>query len=223
MQITVKEVKFLKKGSNKNGPWELRKVIGEEGKEYTTFNTRVGRLMPGTVIDLDKVIIEDEDKRSFKEFAIVSEPAVPVAKGSDMSKEEWAEKDRITRQSMEARVAVSTIPALATARDKARAEDQAIINKALKWCEAKIDANMNGGIPNKTATKQEANPITDPSFGRQFENVGQFLKACSNAGVTRTEVLKHLKVAEEDVPKLNVEESWDIIYNDLIKPKKANE
>jgi len=226
MQITVKEAKFFKEGESKKGKWKLYKVIADDGTEYTTFDGKASHLTPGTIIDTGPITL-DGDNRSLKKVTIVSEPA-GVKPNGDMSKEDWTEKNRIERESIEAQTAFKGIIELAN--NKVISLDNMYLGKALEWARAKIDANM--GIPKQYVyqlgetgasgrdTAPSKSERAEPTENLRFANVGEFLAACNNAGVPRNKVMEKLGVDEKSLPRINIAESWDIIYEEIIKPSK---
>ena len=114
MQITVKTTKKLTEGTNKYGAWVLYKIEAADGKIYTTLADGADKLTPGTVFEPAEVMLGEEkdgvQEFKFKKFTLVTsgEPASgskPNGK-PDMSKGDWAEKDRTQRQSIERQVSV---------------------------------------------------------------------------------------------------------------------
>lgn len=220
MQITVKEAKFLKEGESKKGKWKLYKVIADDGTEYTTFDGKASHLTPGTIIDTGPVTL-DGDNRSFKEVTVISEP-VGVKPNGDMSKEDWEKKQRIERASFEAQTAYIHLPIyLQMDYSELSERGKDLWKAATQWCEAKLDANMGQTSSKAPATPDKTPKSTEtPAEGFTFKNVGEFLSACNNAGVPRNKVMEKLGVDEKSLPRLNIAESWDIIYEELIKPSK---
>ncbi len=141
MQITVKSIKVLKIGTNAKGDWELIGVTAEDGKSYTTFHKGVKNLASGTVVRLDEVTIKD-DKTSFKEYVVVSEPTAsspaPGQPSNSMTPQDWAEKDRLERRSREANTcfmgltAMTCVPGLMLQPDIALKYNEAL-GLAMDW------------------------------------------------------------------------------------------
>ena len=219
MQITVKEAKFLKEGESKKGKWKLYKVIGDDGTEYTTFDAKAGHLTPGTIIESGPITL-DGDNRSLKEVTVISEgPASSPKPNGDMSKEDWETKQRVERASFEAQTAYNGIIKLL--ESKVMELSHATAKKALDWAETKLDSESPPRTATKkTETKQAEQPTETPAEGLTFKNVGEFLAACNNAGVPRNKVMEKLGVDEKSLPRINITESWDIIYEEIIKPSK---
>lgn len=138
MQLTVKETKVLKTGTNKSGEWELIKVTSEDNTEYTTFDKKAKNLT-GAVIDIEPII--KEGKLSFKDFKVIveasKESSIPHGNGDQMSKGEWADKDRRHRESIEAQVAYKGIIELMVGKVASK-EDETM---ALTWARARLGNN----------------------------------------------------------------------------------
>ena len=215
MQITVKEAKLLKSGSNNKGEWKLFKVVASDGVEYTTFDTKAGHLAQGAVIEIGDITLKDGDKRSFKELTIISEGATkPAPNGSALTNEQWAEKQRIERDSIEAQVAVKSILSLPIGSEGN--EDIArVYNKALKWCESRIDKALetktqdHQRVKSSPLVKPEATETIDPTT---FKNVGELLVACSKKGVSRQQFMEKVGCTEKDFPKINLVEAWEQVF-----------
>ena len=133
MQITVKDSKVVKTGTNKSGEWELIRVISEDNTEYTTFDKKVKSLPNGSVIEFEPII--KEGKLSFKDFKVISE-APAKSNGDQMSKEDWADKQRVERTSIENQVRAKLIVEL---RITGAIDDKSkLYQKCLEWLD-KLD------------------------------------------------------------------------------------
>jgi len=118
MQVTVKETKVVKTGKGEYGEWKLVGVTTDDGK-YTTFAKDAEKLIPGSVIEITD-LNENEKGKSFKKYALISEPtkeeAIALAKEDKMTVDMWADKDRITRASIEGQVAMKCYTDLVVAK-----------------------------------------------------------------------------------------------------------
>jgi len=212
MQITVKEAKLLKSGSNNKGEWKLFKVVASDGVEYTTFDTKAGHLAQGAVIEIGDITLKDGDKRSFKELTIISEGATkPAPNGSALTNEQWAEKQRIERDSIEAQVAVKSILSLPIGSEGN--EDIArVYNKALKWCESRIDEALETKTQGHRRVK--SSPLVKPEDKdpTTFKNVGELLSECAKRGVSRQHFMDKMECTEKDLPKINLVEAWEQVF-----------
>ena len=149
MQITVKEAKVVKTGTNKSGDWELIRVASEDNTEYTTFDKKAKHLTKGSVIDFEPII--KEGKCSFKEFEVISEAPsnVPLPQ---MSKEDWSDKQRVERASIESQVAYKGLIELMIAKVAPTSVGQA----AISWALSKL-----GKVPPVSTTAPESDKQPD--------------------------------------------------------------
>lgn len=205
MQITVKSTKALKSGTNKNGEWELIGVTSEDGTNYTTFHKGAKNLSPGAVIEFEPEI--KEGKVSFKEYKVISEgtPA-PVNGKPDMTKEDWAEKDRADRWSKECNTCFMGIMDLAKVGSNFTEEQwiklKPVYDAALDWADRHFKATtvkVSGSAGTATARKPE-DKTNDP-HALIFQNAGEFYSAC----------LKYYKLNKTQVDK-------EIVGYDLSQP-----
>ena len=193
MQITVKSAKVLKRGENDYGSWTLVKVVTDKDVEYTTLAKEAEGISAGMVLNIDKLSIDEKDgkeKRSFKEFEIVSTSAAPAPPPNgklDMSKDDWAEKDRVTRKSIEDQTRAKIIAELVTA-DKA---DEQLTGKLLDYLYQLGGTSKPAPQPTGQPTEgsKEQKPPVLSTEGKHFENVGQLFTAAKDVGVSRQEVL----------------------------------
>jgi hypothetical protein len=138
MQVTVKSTKVLKTGEGDWGEWKLVKVVTESG-DYTTFASGAEELSPGTVLDITD-LNEDKGGKSFKKYTVISE-----GQGSSMSKDEWAEKDRIKNSSIEIQNAYTGVPALVELLKKY--PDDLLANAAYNYAMSKLGNWPSQGVP----------------------------------------------------------------------------
>lgn len=156
MQITVREAKVVSTGTGAKGEWELIRVTSEDNTEYTTFDKAAKHLTVGSVIEFEPLI--KAGKVSFKGFKVISEGQVsssPEAKPGGMSKEDWADKQRVERTSIENQVRAKLIVELRVAGiidDK-----NALYQKCLIW----LDKLGDGNPPSlKEQPKQDKPKVT---------------------------------------------------------------
>jgi len=239
VQITVKSSKIAKSGENKNGKWSLIVVVDETtGIEYTTFDTKANA-GPGAILDIGEPDVKD-GKFSFKKCEVVSLPQPTASSNgespgarSSMSPEDWERKDRLERFSIEAQscfrsvaIMVSTILPLP---DREIPEPLLITYKeGLEWARAHFKLTSQSRASeakpvSKPAEAKKSDPDTSKSVGAQeqgFKNVGEFLTACQAKGVERSKVLELCQIGEKDLPKLNIEDAWNIVQEHIAKENK---
>lgn len=210
MKITVADLK-TKTGEGKKGPWTLVIIKGEDGAEFTSFDKSLSDLTIGSVIEFEpEISVQDgKTKLNIKEWKLISKaerPVLEVKTGDQMSKEEWAERNKIERASIEAQTAVKALLSMPGLGVTIPMEMPAVVN-ALDWCIAKIVATM----PAKPApeTKQPVKPVikTPPPTTQQSSETLQ-----SKSDTVKTETGS--KTQEQSTPRVDkawVKETLDII------------
>ncbi len=193
MEITVKSVKVLKTGENKNGSWSLIGVTSDDGTNYATFHKSAANLNPGAVIEIGQPDIK-EGKCSFKEYTVISEGTAAKPNGKpDMSKDDWAEKDRLERWSRECNTCFMGIPELLKLETVKGDKASLVYNAALDWALKHFN-----GTPAPVTKKEKPKTTADEDFekltsGSEFKNVGEFLTRISKEiGITSTAICEKL-------------------------------
>ncbi len=127
----------------------------------------------------------------------------------DMSKKDWADKDRITRESIETQTAYNGIIALASSSDTglARAHDTGCLRVALDWAMAHF-TTVTDAQTNETAEKvDDVREVSDPPV---FKNQTEFYNACFETyGLKRAQVDKEITYPLKT--KADVKKAWDQI------------
>jgi len=187
MNVTVKSIKSLMKGTNKYGPWELWKITTTQDVEWTTLAKEAGNITAGMVIKLDELSIDEKDgkeQRSFKKFEIVEQAITPSStpgqppKSDNMSKEEWREKDRAEAFSIESQVAFKGIIELAQNDhfyDLNGSDD--ILAMAIDWATARLKTGKTHPAKTQKPTPEPAKsePPKEESSSSLFKNIGGWL------------------------------------------------
>ncbi len=195
MNITVKSSKVAKTGKNEKGEWSLIVVTADDrGIEYTTFDKKA-HIGPGAVLDIGEPDVKD-GKFSFKKCTVVSEGAGPKtspANGkSEMSPDQWAERDRLEQLSREANACYMGLPALIQATTPDKGLQFEAKNAALKWA-----LDHFNGKPVASITKTSEAPKTDKDWdglGKPtFKDLGDFLTKTTKAlDITTDEICVRL-------------------------------
>jgi len=221
MQITVKESKVAKTGSNSKGEWQLIVVKDSNtGIDYTTFDKKA-LTGPGSVLEIGKPDVKD-GKFSFKKCEIISSAPASVTNSRETSPEEWREKQRIERASFEAQTAFKGIIDLAVAwigqgKDpRAMDEVKEPLALAMGWADKRLAITVKEAL--KIAPhldKEKPAPATEKIeelFPEEFKNVGEFLswavkkyKANSSDIMAALEVNKPADVNNFEVAKGKLE------------------
>ncbi|KKN71453.1 hypothetical protein LCGC14_0420320 [marine sediment metagenome] len=167
MEITIRSSKILKQGERKDGtPYTWLAVIAEgTGVEYTTFDKKANA-GAGAVLDIGEPIIK-EGKHSFKECKVISEAPVSTGNGGNgnqMSKEEWADKDRLQLD------AKFRNTALMTAGEKCEPGMQTVETADLyyRWLIGNLDVKnisiLKQTMKPSVKTEETKTTVTEPIF-----------------------------------------------------------
>ncbi|MDD5338446.1 MAG: hypothetical protein PHG35_03420 [Dehalococcoidales bacterium] len=222
MEIKVKSTHVIKDGNRKDGtPYKWVSVMAddgsEKGTEYTTFDSSVLKLGPGSVIEINPDT--KEGKLSFKKVVkVVSEipvqqapaPAASVVTPkNDMSKEDWAERDRIERASIEVQVAYKGVVDLIKEPNAWKVRGfESLVRKSFDWALEKL-----GGAVASTPASEPAKPKSnaDADFdklqsGSQKQpqkpfTLGAVLTWCQSHGkeYTRDWFFKNISLREDQL------------------------
>lgn len=217
MQITVKEAKVVKTGTNKSGEWELIRVTSEDNTEYTTFDKKA-KTLTGATIEFEPII--KEGKLSFKEFKLISEGQVsllPAAKAEGMTPEAWAEKDRLERFSIESQVAFKGIIELAKQPIADDTQTLEVYRAALDWAMAHFKpVQTTTKAPEKL--KAQAKVISEEvEFDSSpIENLGALWTRCKNYDISKAEGLELLELTDQS-QIVDLDEAWKTIFNRKFK------
>ena len=205
MQITVKEVKVVAHGKNNRGDWELIRVTAEDGSEHTTFDKKAKHITTGSVIEIEPEV--SDGKSNFKEFTIISEaPATTGDNGSDMSKDDWTEKNRIERESIEAQSAYKGVPELVETLGKYPENELAL--EAKRWAMSKLNGTQIDG------TTEVKVIVGKKDIKQALDNMGVKTEEIPKA--TRDELNELTKAQEmygfsdDDVTTLVKERQWKL-------------
>ena len=233
MQITVKEIKSLKKGSNNYGDWELFAIVSTEGKRYTTLAKGAEVLQAGSVIEPDAIILgedkEGKEALSFKKFTLISgekqastPSAVPIqpAKSNDMSKEEWREKDRAEQWSRECNTCFMGIMELAGKGLGGAYSEKfgRVFDTALDWAMAHFQPTTNTAPDATTAKSDSDKPETDTLV---FANLGEFFTAClNNLKISRKDVLVKIPDLKPNATPEQLGEAYSTLAEGIVSNEK---
>ncbi len=241
--ITVKDIRvktgITKSGQNEGKPWELVIIIGQDGSEFTTFDTAVKDVGIGGVLEAEVEV--KNGKTNIKSFRILTKgtASAPVAAGPapqangfpDMSKEDWAEKQRIERASFEAQTAFKGLMEVAGQIISGGGDPvqtaSPLFNEnytlAMAWAKGKI---LNNGIPGPDlaslpvprpdSVPPTARPLTPEEEAKllfpDFKDIGQLFTACLKINVSRVEALKRIGAKEGDnLANINLADAWSVI------------
>jgi len=119
-KVTIAEVKSKSGEGGKSGHWTLVIVVGDDGAEFSSFDTALEKLTPGSVIGIEPevVIIQGKTKINIKEWKLISEapaggPAPGVANnkggGYRRSLEDDLALEAVKRRSIEGQTAIAEV------------------------------------------------------------------------------------------------------------------
>ena len=204
-QVKVKDIKSktgeVKTGARAGQPYELVIIIGEDGSEFTTFDTAIKEVGIGGTLELDAVI--KNNKTNITKFTIIEKGSAAPAPGPktngkpDMSKDDWAEKDRLERWSRECNTCFMGIPDLLKVEPTERIRESEVYNAALDWAMAHFN-----GQPAPKAKTEKPKTTADKDFPElfpetTFKNVGEFLtRVTKELGITSTAICEKLGVKD---------------------------
>lgn len=113
--VIIKGVKIASSGTGKRGDWDLVVVTGDDGAEFSSFDTALTKLGNDSVIEIEPevAVVKGKNKVNIKSWKLIREmpqgesvsPKLPLPEPkTQMSKEDWREKDKIERRSIERQV-----------------------------------------------------------------------------------------------------------------------
>ena len=188
-KIIVKEVR----GPLGKGEKKFYAVVDEKGAEFTTFDTKIAQVTPGSVLEIEPKV---EGKYvNISEWKVLEEgkPSVALSNGKP-SYSKTPEQFDAERRSIEAQVAFKGIVELlkGTVIDK----EHELAKAAFDWATVRLRAapvkraelaKTGSELPEATRKEQEG--------GNGFKNAGQFLtKSQEVFSLNRTQVLEHPEV-----------------------------
>jgi len=206
MHIIVETINLLKEGTNQYGDWSLYKIVSADGKTYSTLAEGAGVIRHGSVIEPESITLDEkhEGQFQFKKFTLISLPAGASAnepsfnsKGtpgpsSDMSKTDWAEKDRLERWSRECNTCFMGIVELAKEPPRegevCSPKFLAIFDAALDWAMAHF--TIGQPVPDSRKAYSPPGPgQTDAKSDGVSDGLETFYNTCKKAhGLTKEKI-----------------------------------
>jgi len=182
-KITVKEIR----GPLGKGDKKFYVVVDEKGAEFTTFDTKIAKVTPGSIIEAD---VKVEGKYvNIAEWKVL-EDAPASLPGSGKTPEQFDAE----RRSIEAQVAFKGIIQLIEqeAIQKTDFVPGDLKTSVYDWARARLGK----AAPMQASQKETKVGTTRAAIDNEhFENVGQLLTACSKEfGMNRAAVLAEANV-----------------------------
>lgn len=229
-KITVKEVK----GPLGKGDKKFYAIKDGEGAEFTTFDTKVADLTPGSIIEAEVVVKGKYLNLGEWKLLEAGTPSGNGQQGEGRYKRDTegiryeynlkAYLENLRNASIEAQTAFNGIVKLAELvalqgdpKEVERVLPLDLWKKGLAWAESRLDHAMQQKAPQmiseppqrpKKAAKQEGEGDTipgDENASGAFANVGQLMKwALDNYGITRDQFMQIVGVDDSTLSKVNL-------------------
>ena len=206
-QIMVEEIRVVKSKPDAEKKWELVALVAD-GTEFTSFDTAIKEVGIGGVLEFEPVF-KDGKINIKKGWTIISKGQAP-APSSKFNGGDSPEK----RNSIENQTRAYIIADLFKA-DRLKPNSSQVV-KLLAWLD-QLDSPVKAEPVETTKT----NPETKKEEPGTFKNLGEFLTAMNEKGLSRTQTvdeLIRLKLIkdEADLPKLNLNEAWEALGDAII-------
>jgi len=221
-KITIAEIK-TKMGTNAKGDWTLVIIKDDKGAEYTSFDKTLIPLTQGSIIEVETEITAKDGKTKVNITAwklIESKPAPvsPVIPAPVITtKEDWAEKDRITRISIERQVSLKcSVEARPGQTDTvivatAEAFYQFLRGQPAKEALFPPETSKATIPPSSQPPAAQTGAVTGtPEHVQTFQNVGEFLAAALTKGY-KTKASIEAKLGQKLELVKNLEEAYKLL------------
>ena len=223
--IKVKEIK----GPLGKGERKFYAVVDDKGGEFTSFDTKLAEVQPGSVLEIEPEV--SGKYINIKTWKLASAGPSGGRAPGDFEREVVELRELVQRalvrnyEAKETQLQARIIADLWIA-GKIDAGSR-LVDTLKSWLDrlspgpAIVTGAATASEPDATATA--APVVIERNYGRHFDNLGDFFNACYKEGVTRAEVLQHFKIKEVDVSKINPDELWPLVYEEMIRPLKEKD
>lgn len=163
-------IKRIEEKHSKDGKSTFYAVYGEGGEEMTTFDAEINQLQVGSIISVEPKV--SGKYINIEKWELKQKATASPSKGEEMTTDMWAEKDRITRASIEGQTAMKCWTELIAA--KVKPEDiPELLQEAL-------ELKIRGFIGNDSVKRQlQRTPhlggASSPEDKQDFKNIGEVL------------------------------------------------
>lgn len=199
-EIRVKEIK----GPLGKGERKFYALKDEKGAEFTTFDAKVSKITPGSLISAE---IKIEGKyNNITDWKLIEDAPVTSHNGNKLSPEQWAEKDRIERASIEAQTAFKGIMELAWKHETPNhisGKFGDAFDLALDWAMTRLTDQVKKPIDKPIRKEPEAEPLfpEDNLKDMDFKNQGEFYTAClKHFGLSKSKTDSEIASYDISVP-----------------------
>ncbi len=219
MEITVTKIK-TKDGEGKKGPWKLTKWTDEAGTVWSTFDKKARGVGVGAVVDIPEWD-SDEYGNDFQKWTLVAE-ATPEIAAAAQATNGAAEQEKtlsIERQSTTASFLEFCGKVVAAGLALSPLQQEGL-DKAFIWGTSRYDDAPAVDARTITVTRVGARSESDKAFDKlerdsRFLTVGELRKWCAENGVDTAKFCELVKVKEADIPKVNIDEAYQVIKDYL--------
>ncbi len=227
-KVTVKEV-TIKKGTNDKGEWVNTRITGEDGAVFGTFHKGAAQIQKGDVIELDPIIkgknINFEVWNMLEKSTGVAEtlsgsnpPYRRDTEGIEFEYKLKAQLQEAERISIEAQTAYNGIIELVKESNAWKVDGfEALVKKAFKWTETRLDTSGPGAEkpiekpPQKATEKVTAGADQEVDPEHPFPNVGALLTWCQTKGISRAQFFEITQTTEKLLPKVNIVDAHQVL------------
>ena len=209
----------VKNGITESGPragqkWELIIIVGNDGSEFRSFDTKVKEVGIGGVMEIEPVV--KDGRTNIKKFTITKK-GQPVALSEASSNGEPPEK----RQSIEDQTRAYIIADLFKA-EKLEAGSSQVVS-LLAWLDklGTPESEKKAEAPTPKAEKEAA--VSTPAEGEpwsRLENVGQLFTRAQSFGLSSRDVYESVGVVKpEEI--IDLDEAWTATAKKFTKTIEA--
>ena len=220
-KVRVKEVK-IEPGKTGDKEWTKVTITGEDGSQFTTFDTKAEGLR-GALIELEPIV--KGKYINFEKWKVLEESTVAPtheSKGNGFKRDtdairlEYGFKLTLEKEkakSVEAQVKLKDTGLYVVS---GKAPDN-IVKKYNEVLDKGLDYFLTSPEPKPDTVKEKAKEATKGPETAPPKNVGELFKFANDNGVPRSKVMEILDVTEEDLPKLNLDDSYQVIVEYIKK------
>ncbi|KKN60895.1 hypothetical protein LCGC14_0527660 [marine sediment metagenome] len=211
MQIQVKSVKVLSKGTNDYGEWKLVKVTTAD-TEYTTLAKEADTLKPGMVINITDMD-EDEKGKKFKKYEVVNAgdnpataPNSPATVQQPNDHEYWERKQAIERRSIERQVSAKIAFEFVFSENPTKT--LAVSEEIYQWISGQ--GTTPDPLPKDTEPQKK---VSTGEIAPPLQNKGELFSRAAKFGLSPQDVLAAAKEKFPEITSLeeitNFDGAWE--------------
>ena len=204
-KVKVAEIK----GPLGRGEQKFYAIKGEDGAEFTTFNTKIAEVPLNSIINIEPKVVSKGGKTyvNFDEYEIVEKGTESVNGGStsfkrdtDAIKLEYQLRSRLQdlkNLSIDGQTAFNGIVSMV---NTGKGVDAEIYGLACEWAKRKLTATM-ATVPPSKQVEPKRSEVKEPEQQEKCKSIGDLLTFCSKNGIDRKKFLELVEITEADIPK----------------------